>query len=211
MSGCVTVTGPPASICCLNFGITEPFDASTLPNRTAISRIAGRRCARRAKSASSAWQYISAKRLVAPSTDTGSIALSVEIITIAATPAAAAASATFTEPNTLVFTPSPQSRSSSGTCLSAAAWNTMSGLNSANTPKMRSRSRTSAMRLSIAAPVPFCFSASTTVCSATSECSTTINRAAPNAITRSQISAPIEPPPPVTITDLPRMNCSSRW
>ena len=151
MSGCVTVTGPPASICCLNFGTTEPFDASTLPKRTAISRIAGRRCARRANSASSAWQYISAKRLVAPSTDTGSIALSVEIITIAAAPAAAAASATFTEPNTLVLTPSPQSRSSSGTCLSAAAWNTMSGLNSANTPKMRSRSRTSAMRLSISA------------------------------------------------------------
>ena len=40
MSGCVTVTGPPASICALNFGTTEPFDASTLPNRTAISRMA---------------------------------------------------------------------------------------------------------------------------------------------------------------------------
>ncbi len=48
MSGWVTVTGPPASICALNFGTTEPFDASTLPNRTAISRMvrpgaAGRR------------------------------------------------------------------------------------------------------------------------------------------------------------------------
>ena len=39
MSGCVTVTGPPASICALNFGTTEPFDASTLPKRTEISRI----------------------------------------------------------------------------------------------------------------------------------------------------------------------------
>ncbi len=39
MSGCVTVTGPPASICALNFGTTEPFEASTLPKRTAISRI----------------------------------------------------------------------------------------------------------------------------------------------------------------------------
>lgn len=29
MSGCVTVTGPPASICALNFGTTDPFDAST--------------------------------------------------------------------------------------------------------------------------------------------------------------------------------------
>ncbi len=41
MSGCVTVTGPPASIWALNFGTTEPFDASTLPNRTEISRIGG--------------------------------------------------------------------------------------------------------------------------------------------------------------------------
>src|ERR1700739_470258 len=94
MSGWVTVTGPPASICALNFGTTEPFDASTLPNRTAISRIgaavAFAASARRARSASSAWQYISANRLVAPSTEIGSIALSVGIITIGdleATPA----------------------------------------------------------------------------------------------------------------------------
>ena len=43
MSGCVTVTGPPASICALNFGTTDPFEASTLPNRTEISRIGGLR------------------------------------------------------------------------------------------------------------------------------------------------------------------------
>ena len=42
MSGWVTVTGPPASICALNFGTTEPLDASTLPNRTEISRMARR-------------------------------------------------------------------------------------------------------------------------------------------------------------------------
>ena len=48
---------------------------------------------------------------------------------MAAAPAAAAASATLIEPNTLVLMPSSQSVSSSGTCLSAAAWNTMSGLN----------------------------------------------------------------------------------
>src|SRR6267154_768572 len=83
MSGWVTVTGPPASIWALNFGTTEPFDASTLPKRTAISRMVGLPPARAMKSASSAWQYISASRLVAPSTETGSIALSVEIITIA--------------------------------------------------------------------------------------------------------------------------------
>ena len=43
-------------------------------------------------------------------------------------PEAAAASATFTEPNTLVLTPSLQSASRYGTCFSAAAWNTASGL-----------------------------------------------------------------------------------
>ena len=122
------MTGPPASICALNFGTTEPFEASTLPKRTAISRIGGSlplppppAGARRVSSPSSAWQYISAKRLVAPSTEIGSIALSVEIITMARAPAASAASATLTEPNTLVFTPSLQSRSSNGTCLRAAA------------------------------------------------------------------------------------------
>ena len=62
-------------------------------------------------SASSAWPYISASRLVTPSMDTGSMALSVEIITMAPAPASTAASATFTEPNTLVFTPSVQFRS----------------------------------------------------------------------------------------------------
>src|SRR6476660_8967610 len=66
-------------------------------------------------------EYISARRLVAPSTDTGSIALSVEIITMAVAPAAEAASATLIDPNTLVLMPSSQSCSSIGTCLSAAA------------------------------------------------------------------------------------------
>src|SRR5215472_5773250 len=101
MSGWVTVTGPPASIWALNLGTTEPLEASTLPKRTAISRGGGRRfgALRRDRSASRAWQYISAKRLVAPSTETGSIALSVETITSAAAPAVTAASATLTEPN----------------------------------------------------------------------------------------------------------------
>src|SRR5450756_2680626 len=88
MSRCVTVTGPPASICALNFGTTEPLDASTLPKRTEIMRVA--LVPWRPNSLSSASQYISASRLVAPSTETGSIALSVEIMTMAAAPAAAA-------------------------------------------------------------------------------------------------------------------------
>ena len=54
MSGCVTVTGPPASIWALNFGTTEPFEASTLPNRTEMKRVPARSWPRRANSASSA-------------------------------------------------------------------------------------------------------------------------------------------------------------
>ena len=39
MSGCVTVTGPPAAICCSNSGKALPLLPSTLPNRTAIKRV----------------------------------------------------------------------------------------------------------------------------------------------------------------------------
>lgn len=33
MAGCVTVTGPPRSICSRKRGMTEPFDPRTLPKR----------------------------------------------------------------------------------------------------------------------------------------------------------------------------------
>jgi len=74
----------PASICALNFGTTDPFDASTLPNRTE-DQAAYAACLRTGPPGHgrAPWQYISAKRLVRPSIDTGSIALSVEFITIA--------------------------------------------------------------------------------------------------------------------------------
>ncbi len=106
MSGWVSVTGPPRAICALNTGTTEPTEPSTLPNRTATRRVSSG-----LRPASRAWAYISAKRLVTPSCDTGSIALSVEIITSALAPAASVASATLTEPKTLVLMPSLQSRS----------------------------------------------------------------------------------------------------
>ena len=48
------VKSPPASICALNFGTTEPLEASTLPKRTAISRIAPLPFALPCRSASSA-------------------------------------------------------------------------------------------------------------------------------------------------------------
>ncbi|MNL81920.1 hypothetical protein D3C87_2091640 [compost metagenome] len=62
-------------------------------------------------SASRDCAYISAKRLVAPSIETGSIALSVEISTKILALAAMAASVTLTEPKTLVLMPSLQSAS----------------------------------------------------------------------------------------------------
>src|SRR5690349_12772967 len=67
MSGCVTVSGPPASICALNFGTTEPLEASTLPKRTAISRI-GRRppSLRRASSASNARRLLPSRTCYSP-------------------------------------------------------------------------------------------------------------------------------------------------
>ncbi|MDF2971111.1 MAG: hypothetical protein K0R61_1561 [Microvirga sp.] len=105
MSGWVTVTGPPRAICALNFGTTEPTEPSTLPKRTAMVRVAP---LRPMNSASSACPYISARRLVAPSMETGSMALSVEIITMVSAPDSTAASATFTEPKTLVLMPSVQ-------------------------------------------------------------------------------------------------------
>jgi hypothetical protein len=74
----------------------------------------------------------------------------------------------------------------------------------------RSRSRISAIRPSITTPVSRSLSASVTAYSAGSEFSITSSRAAPNVTTRSQISEPIEPPPPVTITALPRTSASRR-
>ena len=53
-------------------------------------------------------------------------------------------------------------------------------------------------------------SVSSTACSAGSEFSIMSSRAAPKVITRSQISAPIEPPPPVTTIDRPFKKLSSR-
>ena len=39
MSGCVTVTGPPAAICRWKIGMTLPADPSTLPKRTVTNRV----------------------------------------------------------------------------------------------------------------------------------------------------------------------------
>src|SRR6478672_681772 len=44
ISGFVTVTGPPRSICLRKIGITEPDEPSTLPKRTATNRVSTSGC-----------------------------------------------------------------------------------------------------------------------------------------------------------------------
>ncbi len=87
MSGCVTVTGPPASICLRKIGTTLPLLPRTLPKRTATNRVGLSAVLRD-------WTYNSAQRLDAPMTLVGLTALSVLTMTNAAHPLARAASAT---------------------------------------------------------------------------------------------------------------------
>ena len=75
----------------------------------------------------------------------GRTALSVEISTRCSTPNSAESSATFLVPSTLFVTASAMLPSISGTCLCAAAWNTLYGRYSAKMCDSRSRSLTSAM------------------------------------------------------------------
>ena len=72
MSGCVTVTGPPAAICFLNSGMTLPLEPSTLPKRTAAKTVDVVLWERY-------WITISPIRLLAPMTLVGLTALSVEM------------------------------------------------------------------------------------------------------------------------------------
>ena len=74
MSGCMTVTGPPRSICGMKVGTTEPRLPMTLPKRTAAN-LAARCPAPNARTSSSAM------RLVAPMMLVGRTALSVEMRT----------------------------------------------------------------------------------------------------------------------------------
>ena len=66
------------------------------------------------------------------------------------------------------------------------------------------------MRPLIAGCVRLVASVSRTACNAGSEFSMINSRSAPKVMTRSQISAPIEPPPPVTTIERPFRKLSSR-
>ncbi len=114
MSGCVTVTGPPASICFWKSGITLPLLPSTFPKRTATNSVLECRLY--------VWIIISQTRFVAPMMFVGLTALSVDIMTNRRTFHLSAACTTFQVPRTLFFTASFGLSSISGTCLCAAAW-----------------------------------------------------------------------------------------
>ncbi len=151
MSGWVTVTGPPASICFWKIGTTLPEEPRTLPNRTATNRVPPcprTDCGRPLRD----WMYSSANRFAAPMTLLGLTALSVLIRTNACTPAAAAASATTFVPKMLFLIASPGLASIIGTCLWAAQWKTTCGASSAKTRAMRRASQTSATHGRISDP-----------------------------------------------------------
>ena len=123
-SGWVTVTGSARAIWSASTDRNDPRLPRTLPKRTEAS-VTGPPAAR--------WTTSSASRLLAPSTEVGSAALSVEMRTKRLVPCRIAASSTFWVPCTLDFTASHGWRSSSGRCLCAAAWKTSSGRTAAKT------------------------------------------------------------------------------
>src|SRR6185369_3519019 len=90
----VTVTGPPASICSWNRGITLPLLPRTLPKRTVLHFVL--------KYLDTDCTYISATLFVAPITFVGFTALSVETMTKFSALHWHAASTTFFDPNTLL-------------------------------------------------------------------------------------------------------------
>ena len=124
-SGWVTVTGDPLASCSRTTWSSEPRLPSTLPNRTEHMVVVGEPAC--------APTTISASRLVAPSTEVGLAALSVEMSTNFSTSWARATSTRFSVPPTLDFTPSQGWCSRIGRCLRAAAWKTTCGRCSRNT------------------------------------------------------------------------------
>jgi hypothetical protein len=138
MSGWVTVTGPPRAICSRKIWITEPAEPRTLPKRTARS---GCR-----EAPVQVLDHQLGQRFVAPITELGRTALSVEIRTNASTPCSPASRPRDLGARTLLRTASPGLDSISGTCLWAAAWKTTSGTPCSNTARSRSSSPTSPTR-----------------------------------------------------------------
>ncbi len=121
ISGVVTRTGPPCSICLRKIGITDPDEPSTLPKRTATNRVS-----------TSGWSandsmIHSHTAFDCPITFFGFAALSVEMSTKRSTPNSTATSASDRVASTLFTTACSGFASSMPTCLYAAAWNRTSG------------------------------------------------------------------------------------
>ena len=181
MRGSVTVTGPPAAICRSNTGTTEPELAYRLPKRTTLPL-----------------GYVavtsSASRFVTPIHEVGATALSVETTTVRA-PVRSITSV----PSTFVRRPSMAlcGVSSSGTCLSAAAWM----MRSSGRPSSR-RPMAGSSRTSVRAGTTGNGAASVSMrsCSATSQWSSTSRLARSWAMSCRATSRPRLPPAPVTRT-----------
>ncbi len=185
----VRVMGPPRATWSAKVCSTEPRLPSTLPNRTDMYSDPSR-----AKSAVSR----SAIRLVQPSTEVASAALSVEMLMNRSTPTPRAACSTFSVPHTLLCSASPGLASTSGRCFSAAAWNTTSGFCSANTSCSRRWSRMSARTRSPESSRAWPSMLSWTACRALSSRSSMMSALGRKAWICRHSSEPIEPPAPVT-------------
>src|ERR1051326_2946033 len=103
MSGCVTLTGPPASICAWKIGTTLPLLPRTLPKRTDTHFISRPLLTGRAET------IRSQTRLVAPITLVGFTALSEEIIRKLRTPCRRDSQTRFQVPSTLACAASRRS------------------------------------------------------------------------------------------------------
>ncbi len=133
----------------------------------------------------------------------GCTALSVEMKTKFRTPNSSARSARHLVPLTLFCTASPTLHSISGTCLWAAAWKTTSGRYSWKSCRIRSGSVTLAMQVYSSAPPCMACSRRSILKMRFSPRPTSTNARGLKRNTWRQISEPMLPPAPVTITVRP--------
>src|SRR6478736_2590919 len=192
ISGWVTVTGPPRSICLRKIGITLPDELRTLPKRTATKRVAtSRRCPNDST-------IHSQRAFDCPITVFGLTALSVEMKTNRSTPNSAASSTRIRVPTTLFRTDSSGCVSSIATCLYAAAWNTTVGWYFSKTSRrIAFRSLTSMSFGSAAVKSRSATSSRSISNNGPSALSTRISRDGRTRAIWRQSSEPIEPPAPL--------------
>lgn len=141
-------------------------------------------------------------RFDCPSTLVGLAALSVQMLTNVPTATDRAASRTWCVPRTLVFHASSGYCSSSGRCLSAAAWNTASGQQFRKTAWTTSGSRMSASTTSEESSSAEPWIDSRTVCNTDSSRSSMNSSARQSRWIWRHSSEPIDPPASVTMTRL---------